>query len=242
MICEEICEELVAYHDGELSAEDRTRVATHLSSCTACSQEAAQLKQLSQLFAKIEPITPSPDFTTTFWKKLEQEKRSPASTESRLRQWWKTWRESFPRWQMVPAFVGAAAIVIFLGDRFSERISVPSKSANTTQVRKLARQDQPAQPEASAKDVPEQLQKELGLFVNYNEITDFDKLSHFDEIAAIALPQEPPVNIAESDIPQDVLAKPTFFADYPILQKMEQLQNLETVLDIPVGKDDKNHG
>ncbi|MGE0823847.1 MAG: anti-sigma factor [Candidatus Binatia bacterium] len=243
MTCEETREELVAYHDEELSAEDRSRVTAHLRSCVACSQEAAQLKKLTQLLTRVERITPSPDFAATFWQKLEQEKHSPAPATSRLREWWKAWRESFPRWQMLPALASAASVVVFLGYLFSERNSVPAKSANTTPVRGVANLDQPGkQPQAPATDIPEPVQKRPGLFVDYSVIADFDRLSHFDEIATINIPQEPPLSVAESDIPQDLMAKPTFFTDYPILQKMEQLQNLETVLDTPVGKDDKNHG
>jgi hypothetical protein len=78
--------------------------------------------------------------------------------------------------------------------------------------------------------------------VNYRVIADLEKFSRFDEIAAVQLPEEPPASIAENDIPGDVLEKPGFFANYPMLQKMEELKNLETVLDAPPDGNDKSHG
>jgi hypothetical protein len=58
----------------------------------------------------------------------------------------------------------------------------------------------------------------------------------------VQLPEEPPTSIAENDIPRDLLEKPGFFANYPMLQKMEELKNLETVLDAPPDGNDKSHG
>jgi len=244
MTCEEIREELVAYCDGELPEEDRTQITAHLSTCSACSREVAQLARINTLFiTQVERVTPSPEFTATFWQRLEQEKRPAPVQEGRLVRWWREWRESMSGWQLAPALAGAASILIFFGYIVSDRGSETTKPTTGTQ-------SQPGQtrpiltpvPPGQSTDVPALVQEKLELFVNYRVIADLEKLSRFDEIAAVQLPEDPPMSIAESDIPKDVLDNPGFFANYPVLQKMEELKNLETVLDAPPDGDEKHRG
>jgi hypothetical protein len=241
MICEEIQEELVAYCDGELAEEDRAQVAVHLSTCSACSREVAQLAQINTLFTQVERVAPSADFAATFWQRLEQEKRAAPVQEGRLTRWWREWRESLSGWQLTPALVGAASILIFFGyiasDRGPETIDEGAKGSSVG----TGYTPPPLPPEVP--EVPTLVREKPGLFVNYRVIADLEKFSRFDEIAAVQLPEEPPIDIAESDIPKDVLDKPGFFANYPLLQKMEELKNLETVLDAPPdGGEQQRHG
>jgi hypothetical protein len=242
MICEEIQEELVAYCDGELAERDRAQIAVHLSTCSACSREVAQLARINTLFTQVERVAPSPDFAATFWQRLEQEKRVAPVQEGRFTRWWREWRESLSGWQLAPALVGAASILIFFGyivsDRGSETTSQTTSNQSQQQTRPLLK------PEAEEKtsEVPTLVQEKPGLFVNYRVIADLEKYSRFDEIAAVQLSEEPPIDIAESDIPKEVLDKPGFFANYPMLQRMEELKNLETVLDTPPDGDEKSHG
>jgi hypothetical protein len=243
MICEEIQEELVAYCDGELAAEDRTRITAHLGTCSACSREVAQLTRIHAAFTQVERVTPSPDFAATFWQRLEQEKRATPVREGRFARWWREWRESLSGWQLAPALAGAASILIFFGYIVSDRgpqtsdkrtRGEPVHTANPAPSQSLAGEQAP--------EVPALIREKPGLFVNYRVIADLEKFSRFDEIAAVQLPDEPPIDIAESDVPKDLLEKPGLFANYPMLQKMEELKNLETVLDAPPDGEDKNHG
>jgi hypothetical protein len=79
--------------------------------------------------------------------------------------------------------------------------------------------------------------------VNYGIIADLDKLAHFDEVAALeSTPEDAPALAREEDLPPVVLENPSLFVQYPILEKMEQLQNFEAVLDLPAGGDEQRRG
>lgn len=239
MICEDIQEELVAYCDGELPEEDRARIAVHLSTCSACSRDVAQYTRVNTLLTQVERITPSPDFAATFWQRLEQEKRIAPVQESRFARWWREWRDSLTSWQLAPTLAGAASIAIFFGYIMSDR--GPENRGHVPGTR--SSQGAPHTPGPSTPPtVPALVQEKTGLFVNYRVITELEKFSKFDEIAAVQLPETAPIGIAENDLPEDLREKPNFFAHYPMLQKMEELKNLETVLDAPPEGDDKSHG
>jgi Putative zinc-finger len=231
MICETIRTHLVAYRDGELPEQERTRVAAHLSGCSACSREEAQLARVNQMLAGLERVTPSPDFAATFWRRLEQEGQSrQEEPESRLTQWWREWRESLSGWQLTPVLAGAASLLVFLGYILSSRpVTTPTSPAQSA-------------PQVAA-DAPAPLLEQPGFFANYKVIADLDRLSHLDEIAAVQLPGEPDTELAsEKDLPPDLLKDPDLFVHYPLLQKMEQLKNLEAVLDLPAEGDEHVRG
>ena len=71
------------------------------------------------------------------------------------------------------------------------------------------------------------------LFTDYKIIIELDRFARFEEIAAVDLSTEQPVEITEADIPKEVLDDPGFFAHYPILQQLERLKNLDAVLASP---------
>ena len=240
MICEDLQEELVAYCDGELPEEDRTRIAAHLSTCSACSRDITQYLHVNTLLTQVERITPSPDFAATFWQRLEREKRTAPVQESRLARWWREWRESLTSWQLAPALAGAASIAIFFGYILSDRgIENRGHVPEASPSHEVSHASSSSTPPPA---VPALVQEKPGLFVNYRVIADLEKFSKFDEIAATPLPEQPASVIADSDIPKDLLDKPGFFANYPMLQKMEKLKNLETVLDAPPDAEDKSRG
>jgi len=79
--------------------------------------------------------------------------------------------------------------------------------------------------------------------VNYSIIADLDKLAHFDEVAALEnAPQEASTLARAEDLPPALVENPNLFVHYPILEKMEQLQNFEAVLDLPAGEDEQRRG
>lgn len=51
-MCDISPEILGAYHDGELSPTQRAEFEAHLAGCTVCMAELAQLREVSELFAK----------------------------------------------------------------------------------------------------------------------------------------------------------------------------------------------
>src|SRR5262249_55247532 len=158
MTCETIRTHLVAYRDGELPEQERARVAAHLSGCSACTREEAQLARVNQMLADLERVMPSPDFAATFWRRLEQEGQSrQEEPESRLARWWREWRESLSGWQLAPALAGAASLLVFLSYILSSRpVTTPTPSA---------------QPAAQVPaDVPAPLLEQPGLFANYKVI------------------------------------------------------------------------
>lgn len=229
MTCETIRSHLVAYRDGELPEPDRAHVAAHLSTCPVCTREDAQLAGVHQLLTNLERITPSPDFAATFWQRLEQEGQSQQEEpESRWARWWREWRDQLRGWQLAPALAGAASLLIFLSYVLSSRPVTTPPTPPVSQV---------------AANVPAPLVEKSGFFVNYQVIADLDKLSHFDEIAAVQLPGEHDTELAsEGDLPPDLLKDPGFFVHYPLLQKMEKLENLEAVLDPPAEGDEHSRG
>jgi len=52
---------LGTYHDGELSAEDRSKVEAHLAHCPACAAELEHYVRLSGTFAAFEPPRIAPE-------------------------------------------------------------------------------------------------------------------------------------------------------------------------------------
>jgi len=239
MTCEELRQELVAYQDGELSEHDRRRVATHLSTCTACTQEAVSFARVGQMFSGMERITPSPDFAAHFWQRLEQERQ--AEPETRFAQWWRELRESMTNWHLTPAFVGAASVLIF----FAALAQRPERSTITSvsppPVGKKA-QDQSRTLISPDRTVPAEVTEETDLFVEYKIITELDKFARFEEIAAVDLSTEQAVEVAEGELPKDILDNAEFFAQYPILQQMERLENFDAVLAAPTQDEEQNQG
>jgi len=243
MTCKTIRDELVAYCDGELSAHDHARVAAHLRTCSACTQEEARLTRVEQLLTSLERLTPSPEFTATFWQRIEQEGHS--EPESRWSRWWREWHELFTSRQMLPALAGAASVLVFFAYLQSNRPDRITTSTPVPATRALSSAAKKGVMSASSRadvDIPAQLAEQLGLFVNYRVITDLEKFSRFDEIAAIEVPAKHDIELADNDIPKEVLEKPYLFTQYPILKDIERLQNLEAVLTFPAQDKEEHNG
>ena len=239
MTCEEIREELVAYQDGELAEQDRKQVAAHLSTCSACTQEAASLARVGQMFSSLEQVMPSPDFATNFWQRLEHE-RQP-QPESRFAQWWRELRESMTTWHLTPALVGAASVLIF----FAALSQKPDRTSPTSGPAPVIAQkpETVAKPAVSKEPtVPAEVMEKSDLFIDYKAITELDKFARFEEIAAVDVPTEQPIEVAEAEIPKEVLEDPGFFAQYQILQQLERLKNFDAVLASPSQNDEETQG
>jgi putative zinc finger protein len=239
MICKEIREELVAYQDGELAEQDRKHVAAHLSTCAACTQEAASLARVGKIFGSLERVMPSSDFSANFWQRLEQE-RQP-QPENRVAQWWRELRESMTTWHLTPALVGVTSVLIFfaaLGQRPDRTApTVAPTPLITTEPGKVSKPVESKEP-----TVPAEVMEKSDLFIDYKIISELDRFARFEEIAAVDLSTEQPVEISETDIPKEVLDDPGFFAQYQILQQLERLKNLDAVLASPSQNDEEAKG
>ncbi len=88
-------EDLIAYLDGELAAEDAVRVRTHLEAHSECRAEADALEQSAALLARLPGLEPSPDFVARTLAKAR-------SGDGRLH------RLPLLRWAAAAAIVAAA--------------------------------------------------------------------------------------------------------------------------------------
>ena len=61
-----------AYHDGELSAADAAAVERHLPDCPACTQQLAQLREMSALLAGEPPAEILPIELARIHRRLER--------------------------------------------------------------------------------------------------------------------------------------------------------------------------
>ena len=63
MSCNDLpIEDLVAHVDGELTADERERVAGHIAACAVCAREADHLGRSGALLARLPGHDPGPDF------------------------------------------------------------------------------------------------------------------------------------------------------------------------------------
>lgn len=103
--CKDFEEDLVLYYYGDNSATERSRVESHLESCSPCSEFLEDLRNLLPTMAKPSELPPS------FWDSYYREtvEKLAELEERKFR-----WRNLFApmRGWMLPAF-GTAAVAIF---------------------------------------------------------------------------------------------------------------------------------
>lgn len=89
---QQIIDLLSAYHDGELSTNQRAQVEAHLRTCAACREQLAQLQALSALLTAYPVEVGAME---EFWKRLEPRLPTRARTgppaTGRIRRTWRTW-------------------------------------------------------------------------------------------------------------------------------------------------------
>jgi len=99
-------QKLSAYHDGELLAEDRERLARHLAWCQACVRRMEQLKQMSAFIASGSPVGLSQIALRRLHNKLDE------VIERGLVRW--AWEVS-----------GIAAAILLIGSVWLARLAEP---------------------------------------------------------------------------------------------------------------------
>ena len=103
--CNEFEQDLVLYHYGELSADDRDRLTTHLRACPAC---ATYLKELSALL----PLTVNTDEPgEEFWQNYSREMRHKLADLQEKKSWWQALQAALRPWTL-PALAGTAVIAL----------------------------------------------------------------------------------------------------------------------------------
>ena len=107
--CEQVREELTAYHDGELALETQVLIQSHLQECVACRLEAASLSELSdalRVMATSGPARAPRDTGLITGEVLERIR------VERQNSWTAQVREWFQDMHLVWAGLGATAAVL----------------------------------------------------------------------------------------------------------------------------------
>jgi hypothetical protein len=110
MRCEDLLVELSAWIDGELSADDRTRVAAHLPTCRECSERVRALQETSSLVRALPaPLAPA-SVTQAAMRQVSAHVSAKTRQDASP---WSRWRFSFawPFPALGVGFIGLAAAV-----------------------------------------------------------------------------------------------------------------------------------
>jgi predicted anti-sigma-YlaC factor YlaD len=99
MNCRRIQKKLTAFQDGELNADERMLVSTHLQSCPSCRNVYDEMEKVWQSLNMIQEIEPSPRFNRDLYWKIH------ASANQQRR--WLPWV-----WQLFPAPAVTVAILL----------------------------------------------------------------------------------------------------------------------------------
>ena len=161
--CNELEQDLVLYHYGELSAETRDQIATHLRECSGC---ASYVKELAALL----PLTRLGDEPAEeFWQNYSREMRHKLAELQEKRSWWQA-LQTFVRPWTVPALAGTAVVALAL------TLTIGKKTTTTNE----AIHDAPSTDQALIEVMP--MAENLELFNNMDVLEDIDVL----EVLAIS--------------------------------------------------------
>ena len=155
--CNELEQDLVLYHYGELSGETRDQITTHLRNCSGC---ASYVKELAALL----PLTilgdePAEDF----WQNYSREMRHKLADLQEKRSWWQA-LQTFVRPWTVPALAGTAVVALAL------TLTVGKKTTTTNEEI----DDVPSADQALLEVMP--MAENLELFNNMDVLEDIDVL------------------------------------------------------------------
>jgi anti-sigma factor (TIGR02949 family) len=105
MNCQENQDQLSAYLDGELTADETAAVRDHLAACPACARELDELRRAIDAVKALPPIQAPADLKGKIMAQIESEAaRAPASTP---------WRKL---WPVAAAVALAVGLTIFSND------------------------------------------------------------------------------------------------------------------------------
>jgi uncharacterized protein DUF4349/putative zinc finger protein len=105
-------EELMAYLDGELTANRATATAAHLGECAECQSIVAGFRGVSQILKTWKATPPGSEMPPVITTALAESRPGPNSVSPAQRKW----REIFgPRWATVAWAGGVAAVLVVVG-------------------------------------------------------------------------------------------------------------------------------
>jgi uncharacterized protein DUF4349/putative zinc finger protein len=105
-------EELMAYLDGELTANRATATAAHLGECAECQSIVAGFRGVSQILKTWKATPPGSEMPPVITTALAESRPEPNSVSPAQRKW----REIFgPRWATVAWAGGVAAVLVVVG-------------------------------------------------------------------------------------------------------------------------------
>jgi len=105
-------EELMAYLDGELTANRATATAAHLGECAECQSIVAGFRGVSQILKTWKATPPGSEMPPVITTALAESRPEPKSVSPAQRKW----REIFgPRWATVAWAGGVAAVLVVVG-------------------------------------------------------------------------------------------------------------------------------
>lgn len=151
----EISDQLVAFLDGALSAEDTVRVEKHLEICPGCRETLEDFRRTGELLKRWAEIPPSPGFESRVLAQVRaSESRRPA-----FDWFWNLWNFALPlRWAMAVAgilLVAGAAYWALPRFQNPEGLSAVDKAA---------------------------IENDIDLFMNYDIISHLDTLKQMDTV------------------------------------------------------------
>jgi len=79
MKCEQVCEALDAFLNGDMSGEASREMRRHLASCAACARRLQDLEWIEILPALDEEVEPTESFAARFQQKLQRRKAESGS-------------------------------------------------------------------------------------------------------------------------------------------------------------------
>ncbi len=95
-------ENLIAFLDEELAADERTRFESHLSGCESCRAALELQRGLGESLAALPQIAPSAGFESRFWSRVTQEDATKGGFFARIRE--------RLGWRTLATGVGTAAV------------------------------------------------------------------------------------------------------------------------------------
>jgi anti-sigma factor RsiW len=159
--------ELIPYLRGELSADDRARVATHLEGCAQCRQSAeASSVVLSNLARVVEGVRDPdwPEYRAGLKRKLRARQASSATMRGRLQRMREDLRLPAFGWPSMATAAAAVAVLVIAIVMHRGAGSLPAPGVDQLEL----------QQELSSTDV--------GLLANYQVVENLDLLENYDVI------------------------------------------------------------
>ena len=106
--CKDFEEDLVLYYYGDDATAERSRVESHLQSCSTCHEFLDDLRTLLPQMAKPSELPPK------FWDNYYNEMVQKLAIHEERQPWWKNFFAPMRTW-MVPAFGTAAVAALAIG-------------------------------------------------------------------------------------------------------------------------------